>query len=169
MSKFVIACSIVLCAFVAQSSACGRYKATLRKLENCAGDDAIVKVEDGFNIELTDQCKVVVNGCVVFKAFNSGTANYKIKKSGMVLKQGTEDICTAMQSVPAAAKGLISALGAPESCPVSEGKVCATDESIDVSQFKNMMGFAKGKTELEVTVDHDNGKSCYNVVVEIHK
>lgn len=139
------------------------------QLENCAGDDAIFKIEDGFNVELTDSCQVKISGCVAYKGFNSGTAHYKIKKGRMTLKEGTEDICTLMQSSSGKIKEVAQSLGAPESCPVAEGRVCATDASIDVSQFKNMMGFAKGKTEAEIEVEHDNGKSCYKVVIEISK
>lgn len=145
-----------------------KYKLTLKKIENCAGGDAVISVKDDYNVEMTSDCKVKVKGCVDIKAFNSGTITYKVKKGGMVLAQGTNDVCTLMASAPEMAKKMAKGLGIPESCPVSESHVCA-DEAVDISRFKSFLSFVKGTITIEAKVDHDNGKSCYNIESEIHK
>lgn len=122
-------------------------------------------IEDGFNIELTEQCSVVASGCISYKEFTSGIAQYKIVKSNIVLAEGSADICALTQEA-----SFLSSLGAPESCPVPEGRICFTDDTfIDVSQYKNMMSLIKGKTIAEIHIDHDSGSTCYKIVLEIYK
>lgn len=83
--------------------------------------------------------------------------------------QGTEDVCAVSSKAPGKAKALMKTLGVPDSCPVQEGQVCAGDESFDISQYKSMLGFAKGQIEAEISATHDTGNSCYKVILEISK
>lgn len=88
----------------------------------------------------------------------------------MILADGSVDICSLPKKASGQIIDFLKAVGAPESCPVSEGRVCVTeDSSIDVSSYKNMMALAKGKTEAQINIEHDSGISCYKIVVEIYK
>lgn len=145
------------------------FKAAIKKLENCAGGDAVMQVEDGFKLDLTPDCKLVVSGCANVKAFNTGTAKYKIMKNGMTLKQGTEDMCSVAKTMPDNMKAMAKSMGVPEGCPVKADRLCAENVSIDVSKYKSMIGFAKGSTEAEISITHDTGKTCYKVAIEITK
>lgn len=146
----------------------GKYKARVSKVINCAGEDAVIQIEEGFNVELTDNCKVKATGCMNLKPFKSGKAKFKMSVKGRKRKEGTEDICAMNKNV--AEKSILRVLGAPDSCPVSAGRVCANGkDSLDISQYKMFLRFAKGTTEIEVDIDHgDDGKSCYKIIVEIY-
>lgn len=138
-------------------------------MDNCAGDDGIIQLEDGWKFELTNECKVVASGCINYKAFNSGAAQYQISKNGKILKEGSVDICSNTEKLSDEEKALLTSWGVPDSCPVPEGRVCAEEATFDVSEYKNMLGFAKGKTEADLTIEHDNGKSCLKVVFQVNK
>lgn len=86
-----------------------------------------------------------------------------------MLKEGSVDICSTAQKLSDEEKALLTSWGAPEGCPVPEGRVCAEEATFDISEYKHMLNFAKGKTEVDVNIEHDNGKSCFKVVLEITK
>lgn len=120
-------------------------------------------------MELTSDCKAVVKGCVIIKPFKTATAKVKLAVNGMTLFQTTQDVCKIASRIPAMARGIISMFGLPDSCPVAEGNICINNQSLDVSLAKPYLGMVRGKVEIDVSVEHDNGKSCYKVAVELTK
>lgn len=137
----------------------------MRSVQNCAGDDAIVKVENGLRVTLTTECTIKVSGCADFKGFSTATAHYVIKKGILTVKRGSEDVCARLAEMPADLK----AQGAPDKCPVAANRVCVSDYTIDISQYKQYLPLARGRSLLDINVDHDTGKSCFRVEADVNK
>ncbi|ALC38898.1 CG14277 [Drosophila busckii] len=161
---FVISCM----AFDA-ASACNGYKAKLVKMENCAGDDAIMKVEDGFSVKLNKKCELIPTGCISNKAFATAEAKFKVQKDGLVMKEGKMDLCAAADQATTEAKDMLKLFGAPSNCPVPEEKICANDHTVDLSKYKAMLGMARGHLIVDCEIKHDTGKSCFHAEIEITK
>lgn len=125
------------------------------KLENCAGEDAIITVEDGFSVKLNKKCELVPQGCFTNKAFGTAVAKFKVHKDGIVMKEGKMDMCAAIDQAPNEAKDMLKLFGAPSSCPVGEEKICANDHKVDMSKYKAMLGIARGHLIIESEIKHD--------------
>ncbi|CAD6999742.1 uncharacterized protein LOC101463045 [Ceratitis capitata] len=149
--------------------ACNGYKARIVKIENCAGPDAVITLDDNFSVKLNKKCEIVPTGCVANKAFSTANSKYKLQKDGIVLKEGKFDLCAAAEHVSNEAKDMLKLFGAPASCPVAEEKICANDHRVDLSKYKAMLSMAKGNIILDSDITHDTGKSCFHVELEISK
>lgn len=134
------------------------------KLENCAGDDAVITVEDGFNVKLNKKCELVPQGCFVNKAFGTAVAKFKVQKDGIVMKEGKMDMCAAIDQAPGEAKDMLKLFGAPSSCPVSEEKICANDHKVDMSKYKSMLGMARGHLIIDSEIKHDTVSSVWKLL-----
>lgn len=145
------------------------YKATVKKIKNCAGDDGIIQFADDFDIKLNKKCELVPSGCIMNKAFNTAKVHFKLKKDGVVMKEDDVDLCAAAEKVNAEAKNFMKVFAVPESCPVSDGKVCANEHKVDISKYKNLLSLAKGSIQIDATIDHDTGKSCLHADLEVTK
>ena len=88
------------------------------KLENCAGDDAIVTIDPEFTIKLNKKCELVPQGCIHNKPFKTATGKVKVSKDGLVMKDETIDACKMAQEATSEAKSVLQMFGAPKSCPV---------------------------------------------------
>ena len=142
---------------------------TINKIENCGGGDAILKVNDGLDVQMTDSCQIVVSGCINTKAFNDGKVKYKVNKSGMTLLEGADNYCNLISKAEGDVKQLIDGFGIPKSCPIPEKEYCGQNVAIDISKYKNYLSFAKGKVDIEGSIEHDTGNSCYKVQLNVHK
>ncbi|XP_013100893.1 uncharacterized protein LOC106082736 [Stomoxys calcitrans] len=151
------------------SLACNGYKAKLLKVENCAGPDAIVTIDENFSVKLNKQCEIVPKGCVHTKAFNTAVSNYKVVKDGITLAEGQMDMCSMANQIPDEAKQYVTMFGAPSSCPVVEDNVCGNENKIDLSKYKGMLSLARGKIIVDSNIEHDTGKSCFHIEMEISK
>ncbi|XP_043661915.1 uncharacterized protein LOC122625920 [Drosophila teissieri] len=149
--------------------ACNGYKAKLVKMENCAGEDAIMTVGSDFNLKLNKKCELVPSGCIMNKPFGTAVAKFKVQKDGIVMKEGKMDMCAAIDQASSEAKDMLKLFGAPSACPVAEEKVCANDHSVDISKYKAMLGMARGHLIIDSEVKHDTGKSCIHAEIEITK
>ncbi|XP_062142709.1 uncharacterized protein LOC133850598 [Drosophila sulfurigaster albostrigata] len=167
LSKIVFL--VISCVALDVALACNGYKAKIVKMENCAGDDGIITVEEGFGIKLNKKCEMVPTGCFNNKAFGTAVAKYKVHKDGIVMKEGKMDLCAAVDQASAEAKDILKLFGAPSKCPVAEEKVCSNDHKVDMSKYKSMLGMARGHLMIESEIKHDTGKSCFNVEIEITK
>lgn len=166
------------------------YKAKLVKLENCAGEDAIMTVGSDFSLKLNKKCELVPSGCIMNKPFSTAVAKFKVQKDGIVMKEGKIDLCAAIDQASSEGKDMLKLFGAPSSCPVAEEKVCANDHSVDLSKYKAMLGMARGHLIIDSEVKHDTvslfpiymtdismtpcciflqGKSCIHAEIEITK
>lgn len=131
------------------------YKAKLVKIENCAGDDAIMMVGDDFSLKLNKKCELVPSGCIINKPFNTAMAKFKVQKDGIVMKEGKVDLCAAFDQASTEAKNLMKLFGAPSACPVAEEKVCANEHVVDFSKYKAMLGMARGHLIIDAEIKHD--------------
>ncbi|KAH8269718.1 hypothetical protein KR018_002061 [Drosophila ironensis] len=160
---------LLSCVAFETALACNGYKAKLVKIENCAGDDAIMTVGDDFSIKLNKKCELVPSGCIINKPFATAIAKFKVQKDGIVMKEGKLDMCAAMDQASKEAKDILKLFGAPSSCPVAEEKVCANDHSVDMTKYKAMLGMARGHLIIDSEIKHDTGKSCIHAEIEITK
>ncbi|TMW48322.1 hypothetical protein DOY81_006590 [Sarcophaga bullata] len=168
MFKIILRLLIVAVA-VNVALACNGYKARIVKAENCAGSDAIITMDENFSVKLNKKCEIVPTGCVVNKAFNTAVSKYKIAKDGMVIKEGKIDMCSIADHAPGEVKDYLKLFGAPASCPVADGKVCGNDHSVDLSKYKSLLSMARGNVVIDSNIEHDTGKSCFHVELEITK
>ncbi|EDW64791.1 uncharacterized protein [Drosophila virilis] len=160
---------LLSCAAFEVALACNGYKAKIVKMENCAGEEGIIQVDEGFGVKLNKKCELVPTGCFSNKAFATAVAKYKVQKDGIVMKEGKIDLCAAVDQVSAEAKDMLKVFGAPSSCPVAEEKICANDHTVDLSKYKAMLGMARGHLIIDSEIKHDTGKSCFHAEVEIVK
>ncbi|EDW04054.1 GH11585 [Drosophila grimshawi] len=149
--------------------ACNGYKAKLVKLENCAGPDGIIQLDEDFSVKLNKKCELVPTGCFSNKAFSTAVSKYKVQKDGIVMKEGKMDLCAMMDQAPSEAKDMLKVFGAPSKCPVAEEKICSNDHRVDLTKYKNMLGIARGHLIIDSEIKHDTGKSCFHAEVEIIK
>lgn len=160
----------LLCCLALQAAlACNGYKAKLVKIENCAGDDAIMTVGDDFSLKLNKKCELVPSGCIINKPFATAMAKFKVQKDGIVMKEGKVDLCAAIDQASTEAKNLMKLFGAPSACPVAEEKVCANEHTVDFSKYKAMLGMARGHLIIDAEIKHDTGKSCIHAEIELTK
>ncbi|KAL7741116.1 hypothetical protein ACLKA6_018147 [Drosophila palustris] len=167
LAKFVIL--FISCVAFDEALACNGYKAKIAKLENCAGDDAVITIQEGFDVKLNKKCELVPTGCFVNKAFSTAVAKFKVHKDGIVMKDGKMDLCAAVDQASTEAKDMLKLFGAPSSCPVAEEKICSNDHKVDLSKYKSMLGMARGHLIIESEIKHDTGKSCFRVEIDITK
>ncbi|KAH8413543.1 hypothetical protein KR009_012236 [Drosophila setifemur] len=165
----VICFFLICCAAFEAASACNGYKAKLVKMENCAGEDAIMTVGEDFSIKLNKKCELVPSGCIMNKPFATAMAKFKVQKDGIVMKEGKMDICAAVDQASTEAKNILKLFGAPSACPVAEEKVCANDHSVDLTKYKAMLGMARGHLIIDTEIKHDTGKSCFHAEIELTK
>ncbi|XP_023300341.2 uncharacterized protein LOC111682595 [Lucilia cuprina] len=162
--------SLLLAAAVINVAlACNGYKARIIKAENCAGPDAVITIEDGFSVKLNKKCEIVPTGCVINKAFTTASSKYKVVKDGVLLKEGKLDMCSMADHATGEVKEYLKLFGAPASCPVEDGKVCANDHTVDLSKYKALLSMARGNIVIDSDIEHDTGKSCFHVELEITK
>uniref|UniRef100_A0A1B0BZQ2 Uncharacterized protein n=1 Tax=Glossina palpalis gambiensis TaxID=67801 RepID=A0A1B0BZQ2_9MUSC len=145
------------------------YKVKLLKAENCAGDDAVIKIGENFNIKLNKKCELIPKGCVTYKAFNSALARYKVKKDGVLVKDDMTDLCSKVLEATAEYKKMLNVYGAPNKCPVEEETICNEDKKLNLSKYKSLLNIARGRVSINSTVEHDTGKSCLHLDMEFTK
>lgn len=124
-------------------------------MENCAGDDGIIKVDEDFGVKLNKKCELVPTGCIINKAFNTAVVKYKVQKDGIVMNQGKLNLCSAADQASSDAKDMLKVFGAPSSCPVAEEKICANDHTVDLTKYKAMLGMARGHLIIDSEITHD--------------
>ncbi|XP_017151187.1 uncharacterized protein LOC108161435 [Drosophila miranda] len=161
---------LLICSVAFEAAlACNGYKAKLVKMENCAGDDAVMTVGSDFSLKLNKKCELVPSGCIINKPFGTAMAKFKVQKDGIVMKEGKVDLCLAMDQAPSEAKDILKLFGAPSACPVAEEKVCANEHTVDLSKYKAMLGMARGHLIIDSEIKHDTGKSCFHAEIELTK
>lgn len=150
----------------------GGYKIRVKKIENCAGADAIITADENFTVVLTKNCEIKSRGCVRFKDFKTGNAKYTISKDGVQVMQGSTDICD-QASRPRRTEHiaeLLRSLGVPEKCPISAGQICTEpSQVVNINRFKQYLPLARGAIAVDVAVQHDSGKSCFKIRFDITK
>lgn len=150
----------------------GGYKVRVKKIENCAGPDAVITADENFTVVLTKNCEIKSRGCVTFKDFKTGNAKYTITKDGVQVLQGSMDICD-QASRPRRTEHiaeLLRSLGVPEKCPISAGQICTEpSQVVNINRFKQYLPLARGAIGVDVAVQHDSGKSCFKIRFDITK
>lgn len=142
-------------------------------MENCAGEDAIIKVDENFGVKLNKKCELIPTGCVINKAFNTAVVKYKVQKDGIIIKEGKMDMCAAADQASSDAKDMLKVFGAPSSCPVVEEKICANDHTVDLTKYKAMLGMARGHLIIDSEIKHDTVSQgtthlIYVLIANIH-
>ncbi|XP_075149904.1 sporozoite-associated mosquito saliva protein 1-like [Haematobia irritans] len=161
--------TILLIGVIQLSLACNGYKAKLLKVENCAGSDAVITIDEDFSVKLNKNCEIVPKGCIHSKAFTTAVSTYKVVKDGIPLAEGQMDLCSMADSIPDEAYQYIKMFGAPASCPVKEDNICGNDNKIDLSKYKSMLSLARGLIVVDSSIEHDTGKSCIHIEMELTK
>uniref|UniRef100_A0A182P0I7 Uncharacterized protein n=1 Tax=Anopheles epiroticus TaxID=199890 RepID=A0A182P0I7_9DIPT len=137
----------------------GGYKIRVKKIENCAGTDAIITADQNFSVVLTKNCDIKTRGCVRFKDFKTGNAKYTISKDGVQVMQGSTDICD-QASRPRRTENiaeLLRGLGVPEKCPIEAGQICTEpSQVVNINRFKQYLPLARGAIAVDVAVQHDS-------------
>lgn len=165
---------LLLCAgMLGVAFACnGGYKIRMKKIENCAGPDAVITADENFTVVLTKNCDIKSRGCVRFKDFKTGNAKYTISKDGVQVMQGSTDICD-QASRPRRTEQiaeLLRTFGVPEKCPISAGEICTEpSQVVNINRFKQYLPLARGAIAVDVAVQHDSGKSCFKIRFDITK
>ncbi|XP_031623474.1 uncharacterized protein LOC116340881 [Contarinia nasturtii] len=152
------------------SSACNGYKMTMIKLENTAGDDAVLKIDPDTTVSMTKDCEIVVKGCAETKDFNTATVKYTILKNGNRITSGSTDVCEELKKdTKGIATGLMS-FGLPKSCPIKKMKQCADgSQKISIASHKNLLPLAAGTIDMTIDVTHDTGKSGMKCTLKISR
>uniref|UniRef100_A0A182J109 MD-2-related lipid-recognition domain-containing protein n=1 Tax=Anopheles atroparvus TaxID=41427 RepID=A0A182J109_ANOAO len=164
---------LICAATLGVAFACnGGYKIRVKKIENCAGPDAVITADENFTVVLTKNCEIKSRGCVRFKDFKTANAKYTISKDGVQVLQGSMDICD-QASRPGRTENiaeLLQTLGVPDKCPISEGQICTEpSQVVNVNRFKQYLPLARGAIAVDVAVQHDSGKSCFKIRFDITK
>lgn len=89
-------------------------------MENCAGPDAVMTIDEDFGIKLNKKCELVPSGCVTSKAFATAESKYKIVKDGVTVAEGKADMCSLAGHADGQVKDYLKLFGAPSSCPVQD-------------------------------------------------
>ncbi|XP_058451057.1 uncharacterized protein LOC131430259 [Malaya genurostris] len=164
---------LVLLAIVGVAFACnGGYKLKVRKVQNCAGDDAVITASENYTVVLTKNCNIKSRGCVQFKSFKTAVAKYKVRKDGVQIYQGSVNLCDTLKTGLRHADfgPIMRTFKLPESCPVKEGLLC-TDPSqvVNISPFAEFLALVRGTIDVETEIQHDTGRSCFQVRFEVTK
>uniref|UniRef100_A0A8W7Q4Y9 MD-2-related lipid-recognition domain-containing protein n=1 Tax=Anopheles coluzzii TaxID=1518534 RepID=A0A8W7Q4Y9_ANOCL len=137
----------------------------LNKIENCAGPDGVITLSDDTAITLGDDCSLSLQGCVTLKEFNTAAGSVSVSKNGREMFKKQIDACKMGSKIPFVKDFLPGGL-----CPQSDGQICADpDKKLPMDRFKKMLGIMKGSIGIELNLDHDTGKSCIKMEVEISK
>ncbi|XP_005182806.1 uncharacterized protein LOC101898779 [Musca domestica] len=169
MSVKIICSVAIVIALLEVVLACNGYKAKILKAENCAGPDGVITLDPDFSVKLNKKCEIVPTGCVNNKAFSTANSKYKIVKDGMTVAEGTFDMCGMADQAPDQARQYMNMFGVPSSCPVEDNKICSNDNKVDLSQYKSMLSLARGNIVIDSEIEHDTGKSCFHVEIQISK
>ncbi|XP_075149908.1 sporozoite-associated mosquito saliva protein 1-like [Haematobia irritans] len=159
---------IIIAIVVDVAIACNGYKVKILKSENCVSDP-VIAADPEFTLKLNKKCELIPTGCIINKPFKTAAGKYKVAKDGIVVKEGKVDLCNVGKDLPDEVKGYLKMFGVPSSCPVEETKLCGDDKKIDINNFKALLGLARGTVVVDVTIDHDTGKSCMHIEAEVTK
>lgn len=164
---------ILFMAVIGVTMACnGGYRIKVRKVQNCAGDDAVIVAQENYTAVLTKRCEIKSRGCVTYKAFKSGIVNYKVKKDGVQVLQGKMNLCDQINTGnrDPTIGPMMRTLNLPDKCPVDAGTLC-TDPTqvINIEQFKQFLPLARGSLEIDSDIQHDTGKSCFRLQIDVAK
>lgn len=85
------------------------------------------------------------------------------------MKEEEFNLCEPSGWANSEARNLMKVFAVPESCPVPDKELCANDHKIDITKYKNFLSLAKGSIQIDATIEHDTGKSCLHVELEISK
>ncbi|XP_055641487.1 uncharacterized protein LOC129778544 [Toxorhynchites rutilus septentrionalis] len=164
---------LLLVTIVAVTLACnGGYKIKLKKLQNCAGPNAVITANENYTVVLTKNCEIKARGCGNIKAFKTAVAKITVKKSGMQMFQGTINICEklAAASSNSTIGPILRTFNIPEKCPVEAGTLCVEPtQGMSIEPYKQFLSLARGSIDVETEIQHDTGKSCFKVQVDITK
>lgn len=163
----------LLMAIVGVAMACnGGYRIKVRKVQNCAGTDAVIVAQENYTAVLTKNCEIKSRGCVTYKTFKSGIARYKVKKDGVQVLQGRMDLCdqiTTGNRDPVIGP-MMRTLNLPDKCPVEDGTLCTDPtQAVNIEQYKQFLPLARGTIDVETEIQHDTGKSCFRVQIDVTK
>ncbi|XP_055592252.1 uncharacterized protein LOC129748806 [Uranotaenia lowii] len=150
----------------------GGYKLKVRKIQNCAGAEGILIPHENGTAVLTKKCEIKMRGCVEMKAFKQATVKYAIKKDGVKVMEGSEDLCERMENARShpTIGPMMKTLNLPEKCPVQAGTICSDPtQIISIEPYKQMLSLARGRIEVEAEIQHDTGKSCIRMQFDIVK
>ncbi|XP_053696146.1 uncharacterized protein LOC128743570 [Sabethes cyaneus] len=150
----------------------GGYKVKVRKIQNCAGSDAVITANENYTVVLTKNCDIKSRGCVQFKSFKTAVAKYKVRKDGMLMLQGSLDLCDqlAIGNQDATIGPMLRTFNLPEKCPVEGGTLCTDpSQTINIAPFAQFLALAQGTIDVETEIQHDTGRSCFRVRFEVTK
>ncbi|XP_058815147.1 uncharacterized protein LOC131678816 [Topomyia yanbarensis] len=165
--------AFLLLAIVGVAFACnGGYKLKVRKVQNCAGSDAVITASENYTVVLTKNCDIKSRGCVQFKSFKTAVAKYKIRKDGVQILQGNMNLCDTIKtgSRHADVGPIMRTFKLPEKCPVEEGSLC-TDPTqvVNIAPFAQFLTLVRGTIDVETEIQHDTGRSCFQVRFDVTK
>ncbi|XP_050078709.1 uncharacterized protein LOC126565561 [Anopheles maculipalpis] len=157
-------CALFIISTVAHGSlACNSIK--VNSIENCAGPDGIITLTDDAALTMQDDCSLMMQGCVKVKDFNTASGTIRVSKNGNELFKKPIDLCKTGSKIP-----FIGDFFPGGVCPQSENELCADpNKKISMNRFKKMMGIMKGSVAVEVNLDHDTGKSCIKIEMDVSK
>ncbi|XP_066141091.1 uncharacterized protein [Euwallacea fornicatus] len=170
--NFLILLTIVCC--IRYSTACNGYSIKLLKYQNCIEDSIIKLPEKNLTMVLDKDCNIYSSGCIeLVKGFKTAKAKYVAKKPPLPVIEGELDFCKINEMLQAKSPELAAGLkmmGIPTTCPVEATKFCSGPENkFNITKYKNHIGMAAGTSELRVEIEHDTGKSCFEIQSSISK
>ncbi|KAF7287878.1 sporozoite-associated mosquito saliva protein 1 [Rhynchophorus ferrugineus] len=154
-------------------AACNGWTAKITSYKTCVNNSVIQLPSDGLEVLLDKDCNVYLKGCVeITKDYKTAKGAYLLRKPPLPELDGEMDFCSLdkkLKNIPDAMKAL-ELLGVPTHCPVKAGKICGSpSKKISVMKYKNQLGMAAGNSEVKVEIDHDVGKSCYELSFNVNR
>lgn len=162
----------LLIAVVGTTLACNGYKLKVRKVQNCGGPDAVITAFENNTAVLTKKCELKVRGCVQYSSFKTAVAKYTIKKDDQPMMEGRIDLCQELEANRKRENfaPIFQTFNLPEKCPVEAGTLCAEpSQVVDLEPFKQFLSLARGRIDVRTEIEHDEGTSCFRVVLDITK
>ncbi|XP_030753198.1 uncharacterized protein LOC115880200 [Sitophilus oryzae] len=171
--KYLFDLLVILLIYIGYSTACNGWSAKIVSYKNCVDNGIITLPTKGLKVVLDKDCNIYVDGCLeITKSYKSAKGSYHIKKPPLPMIDGDMDFCELdkqIKSMPDAQKA-IDMFGLPVTCPVNAGKICAgAEKKFSITKYKNQLGMAAGTSTIKVEVEHDVGKSCYELEFNLSK
>ncbi|XP_018560898.1 uncharacterized protein LOC108903268 isoform X2 [Anoplophora glabripennis] len=126
---------------------------------------------ENFEVMLDKDCNLVYSGCVnVTKPIKTSPGTYLMKKPPLPTLDGEVDFCEVIAGGLPTIKETLAAMGAPSKCPVAAKNYCSLpNKKVNIGLFKNQLGLAAGTSTMKLMANHDSGKSCLEMSINISK
>ncbi|XP_058445943.1 uncharacterized protein LOC131427062 [Malaya genurostris] len=155
------------------SSACnGGYELIIDRIENCGGDGQVITIDPKSMVKLTEDCKVTSKSTVKTIGFKTANMVVTVSKNGVPVVNEKIDLCASMDDSKnnKDAAEIMSMFGVPDKCPVKAEEIKTNEsQAYSLEKYKRHLMVAEGKINVDCQIEHDNGKSCFNIDMQVKK